>query len=64
MERNFPMLRDDDRTKLSFPNSTSLKKILKHTERIVYMYTLPKIIATKEGFFIRQSAPPCAKGPV
>ena len=63
MERNFPMLRDDERTKLSFPNSTSLKKMLKHTERIVYMYTLPKIIATNsEGFFMRQYAPACAKG--
>ena len=62
MERNFPMLRDDERTKLSFPNSTSLKKMLKHTEQIVYMYTLPKIIATKEGFLMRQSAPACAKG--
>lgn len=61
MERNFPMLRDDERTKLSFPNSTSLKKMLKHTERIVYMYTLPKIIATKEGFLTHQSAPACAK---
>lgn len=64
MERNFPMLRDDERTKLSFPNSTSLKKMLKHIERIVYMYTLPEVIATKEGFFMRQSAPARAKGPV
>ena len=36
--------------------------MLKHTEQIVYMYTLPKIIATKEGFLMRQSAPACAKG--
>lgn len=37
--------------------------MLKYTERIVYMYTLPKIIATNsEGFFMRQFAPACAKG--
>lgn len=37
--------------------------MLKHTERIVYMYTLPKIIATNsEDFFMRQSAPARAKG--
>ena len=34
--------------------------MLKHTERIVYMYTLPKIIATNsEDFFMRQRSRLC-----